>query len=137
MKNHFGGKWDFRAKVRAHACMLFNINHFFAVFTDDGPICNYYDASSHDGKVAALIGFIAGKHAIEWHHRTQEVSRKLQHSACSTLSRTFLQMSENVLQERRQAVMTQLVSLLGSKAAEPCGYVEKNWMDDPFSRGGL
>jgi len=78
------------------------------IFTDKGPICNYYDAST-DNQHAALIGFIAGKHALFWTNKTKE--------------------------SRKQAIVDQLASFLGEAANHPTGYLEKNWLEDPFSRG--
>jgi len=80
------------------------------IFTDGGPICNYYDASLDDGNLFALFGFIAGKHALKCIHKSPE--------------------------ERKAKIVEQLVILLGKEAANPVGYLEKNWPNDPWSRGG-
>jgi len=79
------------------------------IFTDKDPVCNYYDASPHDLRVGALIGFIAGKDALNWTEKTTE--------------------------ERKNAILEQLISILGPEASNPLGYIEKNWLEEPFICG--
>ena len=48
----------------------------FLAFTDQSPVCNYYDATSPDGKVAALVGLIGGKHALYWSGKSFQDRKK-------------------------------------------------------------
>eukprot|EP01119_Soliformovum_irregulare_P022501 TRINITY_DN7711_c0_g1_i1.p1 TRINITY_DN7711_c0_g1~~TRINITY_DN7711_c0_g1_i1.p1 ORF type:complete len:486 (+),score=154.30 TRINITY_DN7711_c0_g1_i1:81-1538(+) len=83
------------------------------IFTSGSPICNYYDASSSDGSNYALIGFIAGRDALD---------------ASSSGSTPEI---------RREAVISQLEKLIGPQARDlATGYLEKNWMEEEWSRGG-
>lgn len=79
------------------------------IFTDTEPVSNFYDHSTHD-HVYGIIGFIAGKDALKWSTVSQE--------------------------ERKEAIIRQLVPLFGDEAKSPIGYVEKNWLEEPTSRGG-
>ncbi len=77
--------------------------------TDGGVIEMAMDACSADGSVAALVAFSVGAAARAWNVRGPE--------------------------QRRAAVLAQLVSLYGPEAAHPTGFTEHSWLDDPWSRG--
>ena len=79
------------------------------VVTDHGPIGLMFDDSSHDGAQAALVGFTDGGVARDW--------------------------SERGADARRREVLGQLGRLFGPKAESPTHFVEKNWIEDPWSRG--
>ncbi len=78
-------------------------------FSDTGPTVTTFDDTSHDGAQPALVTFSDGAVSVEWGQRTA--------------------------QERRQAVLAELTRFFGPQAAEPTDFVEKNWNDDPWSRG--
>jgi monoamine oxidase len=71
-----------------------------------GPLREVYDASTDDGSVAALWGFVAGDD--EW--RITEPS------------------------ERTPLVLAHLGRLFGPEAADPAQYVERDWSNDPYTR---
>jgi monoamine oxidase len=71
-----------------------------------GPLREVYDASTDDGSVAALWGFVAGDD--EW--RIMEPS------------------------ERTPLVLAHLGRLFGPEAADPLQYVERDWSNDPYTR---
>ena len=71
-----------------------------------GPLREVYDASTDDGSVAALWGFVAGDD--EW--RVMEPS------------------------ERTRLVLAHLGRLFGSQAADPVQYFERDWSNDPYTR---
>jgi monoamine oxidase len=78
-------------------------------FSDTGPTVTTFDDSSHDGAQPALVTFSDGEVARVWGERTAE--------------------------ERRTAVLAELARFFGPQALTPTGYVEKNWNEDPWSRG--
>jgi hypothetical protein len=98
-----------RRKYEITFAVLYLTNISLA-FTDEGPVCNYYDASSPDGKVPALIGLIGGRDALYWNQRSQG--------------------------ERKSAVISQLVKIFGPEAAKPLDYIDKDWTSDQWQRGG-
>jgi monoamine oxidase len=83
------------------------LNGFFS--SVKGPITASFDESEPDGAYGALLGFIAGDHARAW--------RKLDAAG------------------RKSAVLSQLARLLGPEAMSPVDYLEKDWIDEPWSRG--
>jgi monoamine oxidase len=83
------------------------LNGFFASLR--GPITASFDESEPDGAYGAVLGFIAGDHTRAW--------RKLDAAG------------------RKAAVLGQLARLLGPEASSPADYLEKDWIDEPWSRG--
>ncbi len=77
--------------------------------SDTGITVTTFDDTSHDGDHAALVTFSDGQAVREWSDRSAD--------------------------ERRQAVLAELVRFFGPQAARPSDFVEKNWNDDPWSRG--
>ncbi len=78
-------------------------------FSDTGPAVTTFDDSSPDGSQPALVTFSDGEVARVWSERSPE--------------------------ERRQAVLTEFVRFFGPEAGRPIAFVEKNWLEDPWSRG--
>jgi len=83
------------------------LNGFFASMK--GPITSSFDESDPDGAYGAVLGFIAGDHARAW--------RKADAAG------------------RKAAVLQQLARLLGPEALSPVDYLEKDWVDEPWTRG--
>ena len=83
------------------------LNGFFASLR--GPISASFDESEPDGAYGAVLGFIAGDHTRAW--------RRLDAAG------------------RKAAVFEQLARLLGPEALSPVDYLEKDWIDEPWSRG--
>jgi monoamine oxidase len=77
--------------------------------SDTGITVTTFDDTSHDGGHPALVTFSDGQVARDWSDRTPD--------------------------ERRAAVLAELARFFGQKAASPVAFVEKNWNDDPWSRG--
>lgn len=78
-------------------------------FSDTGPTVTTFDDSSHDGAQPALVTFSDGEVARVWGERSPE--------------------------ERRAAVLAELARFFGPQALSPTGFAEKNWNEDPWSRG--
>jgi monoamine oxidase len=78
-------------------------------FTDSGVATTTFDDSSPDGSQPALVTFSDGEAARVWSQRTPE--------------------------ERRKAVLAEFVRFFGPAAASPTAFVEKNWLEEPWSRG--
>jgi monoamine oxidase len=78
-------------------------------FSDTGPTVTTFDDTSADGAHPALVTFSDGEVARTWGERGPE--------------------------ERRRAVLAELTRFFGPQAGRPVAFVEKNWMDDPWSRG--
>jgi len=78
-------------------------------FSDTGPTVTTFDDSSHDGRQPALVTFSDGEVARVWGERSPA--------------------------ERRTAVLTELARFFGPQALQPTDFAEKNWNDDPWSRG--
>lgn len=74
-----------------------------------GPIVASFDETDPGGGYGAVLGFIAGDHARAW--------RKLDANG------------------RKGAVLAQLSRLLGREASSPVDYLEKDWIDEPWTRG--
>lgn len=79
------------------------------VVSDTGITVTTFDDSSHDGRHAALVTFSDGRAARDWSDRSPG--------------------------ERREAVLKEFVRFFGPQAARPIDFAEKNWNDDPWSRG--
>jgi monoamine oxidase len=79
------------------------------VISDTGITVTTFDDSSADGRHAALVTFSDGDAARN----------------CSGWS----------AEERRKSVLAEFVRFFGPEAAQPVAFVEKNWNDDPWSRG--
>ena len=77
--------------------------------SDPGPLSIIFDNSPPDGSPGILVGFLEG-------HWARELGRVGP-------------------EERRTAAIGNLVRLFGAPAAEPVDYVERNWMDEEWSRG--
>jgi monoamine oxidase len=78
-------------------------------FSDTGITVTTFDDSSPDGSQPALVSFSDGEIARVWSERTPEV--------------------------RRRAVIAEFVRFFGPAAANPTAFVEKNWLEEPWSRG--
>ncbi len=78
-------------------------------FSDTGITTTTFDDCSPDASVPALVTFSDGDVARVWTHRTPE--------------------------ERKQAVLGEFVRFFGRAAANPVEFVEKNWLEEPWSRG--
>jgi monoamine oxidase len=78
-------------------------------FSDTGPTVTTFDDSSHDGAQPALVTFSDGEVARIWGERSPE--------------------------DRRAAVLAELARFFGPQALTPTGFAEKNWNEDPWSRG--
>jgi monoamine oxidase len=74
-----------------------------------GPVSVVFDATSHDGRVPALLAFVVGDAARGWSSRGEA--------------------------ERRDAVLSVFTRLFGSAAAAPVHYVEQDWSTEPWTRG--
>jgi monoamine oxidase len=79
------------------------------VVSDTGITVTTFDDSSHDGRQPALVSFSDGEVARQWSGRTPE--------------------------ERRRAVIDELVRFFGPQAATPTDFKEKDWSAEPWSRG--
>jgi monoamine oxidase len=80
------------------------------IVSDQEPIGLTYDKSSHDGKMHALVCFIAGKGARRWSEKTPD--------------------------ERKVATLAQLERCFKTdKARHITGYYEHDWSTEEFSRG--
>jgi monoamine oxidase len=77
--------------------------------SDTGITVTTFDDTSHDGEHPALVTFSDGQAARDWADRTSD--------------------------ERREAVLWELVRFFGPEAARPVAFAEKNWNLDPWSRG--
>jgi monoamine oxidase len=75
----------------------------------EGPVNVTFDDAPPDGTPGALIGFVGGDEA-----------------------RKFVRMSRSA---RRAAVVENLVTYFGSKAAKPLQYFESNWAREEWNRG--
>ncbi len=74
-----------------------------------GPMASTFDESALDGSYGAMLGFIGGDPKRAW----------------ATLDQAG----------RKAAVIAQMVRLYGPEAATPADYLEKDWADEPWSRG--
>jgi monoamine oxidase len=74
-----------------------------------GPLSCVFDNTSHDGRVAALVGFVVGRHARRW--------------------------SRMPLEERRKAALAELERLFDVPAASAIDYAEHDWSAEPWTGG--
>jgi monoamine oxidase len=77
--------------------------------SDTGITVTTFDDTSHDGRQPALVTFSDARAARDWSDRSPDI--------------------------RRQAVLDEFVRFFGPQAARPLAFAEKNWNDDPWSRG--
>jgi monoamine oxidase len=77
--------------------------------SDRGPVKVTFDNSPPAGTPGVLMGFIEGNDAREWARRPAE--------------------------ERREAVLGCFARYFGPRALRPVEYVERDWMDEEFTRG--
>lgn len=78
-------------------------------FSNTGPVTMVFDDSPEDGSHGALLAFVVGDQARHWGARP--------------------------VAERRQAVVSELTRLFGSRAALSVDYVDKDWASETWSRG--
>jgi monoamine oxidase len=74
-----------------------------------GPLTIIFDNSPPDGSPGIIVGFLEG-------HWARELGRAS-------------------LEDRRRAVIENLVRIFGPRAARPDLYLERNWADEEWSRG--
>lgn len=79
------------------------------VVSSDGPFSCVFDNTSNDGKQAALVGFIVGKHARQW--------------------------SSQPLADRERRVLAAFARYFGDEARLCQEYHEVDWGAEPWSRG--
>jgi monoamine oxidase len=79
------------------------------VWSDMPPSDAFSDATPAEGSPGFLVGFFEAHNALKWTGRPVE--------------------------ERKKAIVDQLVSFLGPEAANPIGYEDQDWLADPWSRG--
>lgn len=77
--------------------------------SDSGLLSPTFDATPAAGSPGMLVGFLDGPQATAW---SGDASR------------------------RREAVIASLVDAFGPEAAEPLDYVDRDWITEPWSRGG-
>jgi len=78
--------------------------------SDEGPICASFDYSDMDKEFYAILGFIPGRHSVEYRNMSQ--------------------------QERRDAICEHYRELFNSdEALEPSEYFEMDWCNEVYSRG--
>ena len=74
----------------------------------DGVVRATFDDGSHDGRQAALVGFVIADAAKQWTGRPDE---------------------------RRAAVLADLAHRFGPEAGDPVEYVDQDWLAEPWSGG--
>lgn len=74
-----------------------------------GPLSCTFDATSHDGALPALVGFVVGHHARRFGARP--------------------------LEERRQIVLGELERLVHAPARRAVAYLDQDWASEPFTGG--
>lgn len=78
-------------------------------WSDVPPIDAFIDGTPPEGRPGLLVGFIDAGNALKLIGRS--------------------------IEERKQAVVNQLVTFFGPKAAYPVDYEDQDWPSDPWSRG--
>ena len=78
--------------------------------SSDGPLSVVYDASSHDDRQPALVGFVAGSQARQW--------------------------SSQPLADRQRRITAALARYFGDSAQSYTDYRELDWGMEAWSRGG-
>ena len=81
-----------------------------ATLYGDRPVGVVFDNSPADGCAGVLVAFVYGDRVSDW--------------------------SGLPAPRRRAAVLADLADVVGPRAAEPTGYTERIWTDDPYVRGG-
>jgi monoamine oxidase len=79
------------------------------IISDAGPVSLTVDSSPPASGKGVLVGFVFGPHARR--HRTTPPDQRL------------------------APLVAGIASLLGDEARSPAGYMEKDWVDDPWARG--
>ncbi|MDZ4857695.1 MAG: flavin monoamine oxidase family protein [Candidatus Hydrogenedentes bacterium] len=79
------------------------------IASDEGPLSSVFDDSPEGSAQGSLIGFIAGDAARYWTEKTPD--------------------------DRREAIVKQIVECYGDAAARPIEYIEKNWLEEEWSGG--
>jgi monoamine oxidase len=77
--------------------------------SDVGPVNSTFDSSPQDGSLGVLLGFVGGDSA-----------------------RAFKALA---LADRRAAVIENLVAAFGEQARTPTDYIERDWSEEPWTRG--
>lgn len=77
--------------------------------SDTGPVKVTFDVSPPDGRTGIVLGFVEGGEARRWQRLPAG--------------------------QRRAAVLERFRHYFGPRAAEPVGYVEKDWSAEEFTRG--
>ncbi len=77
--------------------------------SDTGPVRLAFDDTSHDGAHPALVAFLLADSARAWTGKPADA--------------------------RRAEVLAHLARLFGPEAAHPSGYMELDWVAEPWSRG--
>ncbi len=79
------------------------------VISDQGPVKVTFDNTPPSGKPGILVGFLEGRDARIWGRRS--------------------------VKDRRHAVISSFTRYFGAHAAKFNRYVEKNWAEEPWTRG--
>ena len=79
------------------------------VWSECPPSDAFCDGTPTEGHPGLLVGFIDGRNALKWTGRP--------------------------IEERKKAIIDQLVSFLGSEAAHPIDYEDQDWPAELWSRG--
>lgn len=74
----------------------------------DGPVRLFFDDTQEGGKMPSLVGFFCAKEAREYHGKPED---------------------------RKRAVIQQLVQIFGSDAADYVNYIDKDWAEEQWSGG--
>ncbi len=77
--------------------------------SDTGPVTLVFDDCPERGSPGALLAFVLGAQARRWSRQSAE--------------------------DRRRAVIDELVRIFGPKAGKPDYYVDKDWASEPWSGG--
>lgn len=75
-----------------------------------GPVCSMFDNSPPSGEPGILMGFVGAAQWKAWSGRPDR--------------------------ERRGAVLRSFAKVVGPRALEPVDYFEKDWTQEPWTRGG-
>lgn len=78
--------------------------------SDQRPLGTVFDNTPIDGSPGVLVGFLEGRHA--------DIAARMD------------------LDDRRAHVIDDLVGYFGPQAANPIDYIERDWAEEEFSRGG-
>lgn len=81
-----------------------------AVASNDKLFNVVFDQTPPDESIGILVGFMDGAHAVD--------------------------MSERGEHARREQAIADLVSYFGDEAAQPIGYIDQDWTQEPWSLGG-